>query len=152
MATPDNQFSYKMTKAKLEAMREQSAALVKTLDFLISLSEEDYQALSKPNPARVDASIALFAVVRNNPGLFPADIIDLDEGEQDAAARAALIEARDQLAPAMQRIQDTLHAVNSDLYRLGLNIYSIAKRYKDRLSHDDRAIIEQFSKLLSKGR
>jgi hypothetical protein len=150
MTTPDDQFSYKMTKAKLEAMRSQSASLIKTLDFLLSLSEEDFNALAKPNPVRVEAAIALFSVVRNNPGIFPADIIDLAEGEQDAEARAALMELQGSLAPTLKRVQDTLNAVNSDLYRLGLNIYNIAKRYKDRLSHDDRAAIEDFAKLVGK--
>lgn len=146
MTTPDNQFSYGVTKAKLEAMRKQTAALVETLDFLISLSEEDYQALAKPGATRVDASIELFAVVRNNPGLFPADVIDLVEGERDAEARAALITTRADLAPTMQRIQDTLNVLDSDLYRLGLNIYNIAKRYKDRLPLSDRALVEAFGK------
>jgi hypothetical protein len=150
MTTPDNQFSAPLTKAKLEAMRKETAALVKTLDFLLSLSDEDYQALAKPSPARVDSAVSLFAVVRNNPGLFPIDIVDLAEGERDTEARAALIEVRDSLTPTLKRVQDTLNAINSDLYRLGLNIYSIAKRHKDRLSLSDRDLVEGFGKLLGR--
>ena len=147
MTTKDNQYSAHPTKAQLEAARAQAVAMVQALDFLISLSDEDYRALAKPSTERVDASVSLFAVVRNNPGLFPSDIIDLVEGERDAEARAALIALHADLAPVVKHLSDTLNAINSDLYRLGLNIYSIAKRYKDRLSLTDRALVEEFAKL-----
>lgn len=144
----ENQVSVKVTRTALEAMQKQVRGLDQMLTFLITLSDEDRNALSKPSEERIAASRGLFDVVRHNPGLFPPDIVDLAEGEQDADALDALKIISAELDPIQHRLQHTILALRSDLYRLGLNIYSIAKRHKDRLSLDDRARVEAFAKLL----
>lgn len=148
MSQDADQVSLDISKTTLEALQKQVRGLDKMLTFLISLSDEDRNALSKPSPARVEAARGLFELVRNNPGLFPVDIIDLAEGERDGDALDALALVAADLDPIQQRLQHTILALRSDLYRQGLNIYSIAKRHKDRLSLDDRARLEAFAKLV----
>ena len=121
-----NMINYELAQQAITNINGAIATIRTNLPFLLNLAPEDRLGLPHVTPAS-QGTLEQGAIFANaNSGALPGDF-DLAGFNKDLALQTVFLPLASAIAQLNEEVQDTLLALNSDLYYALLDIYAFAK-------------------------